>query len=168
VTDGRTRKSGTSNGRANLADVRDKGVWRLAWVDAAGLNGRWRDAVEVLATDRDTGNERSEISSVLRDGVLQSSELAVECSLVLRSPETEQKTGLGGNGSWDGRDDSVGGASLNHGVKTGRAEARRANQALGGGEHVLEVGLSESSAANRSAAIVETLVLGESRAHAGC
>lgn len=168
VTDGGTRESGTSNSRADLVDVRDKDAWLLAWVCATGLNGRWRDAVKILATDRNTGNERSEVSSVLGDGVLQSSELAVEGSLVLGGPETKQKTGLGGNGGWDGGDDGVGGAALDHGVETGRVETRGASQVLSGGEHVLEVGLCECSTADRSATIVETLVLGESRAHAGC
>lgn len=70
------------------------------------------DAVQILAADRDTGDQGAERRAVLGDGGLQSVELVVEDVLASRGPETEQEAGLGADGSGDSRDDAASSTAL--------------------------------------------------------
>lgn len=97
----RAREAGALDGIADLVDVVDNGVGISTDVrsrsDALGAV-----AVEVLASDGDSINDAGEIGAVLLDGACKGSQLALECRLTTRSPETEQQRSLGVDGSLDG------------------------------------------------------------------
>ncbi|PSE19535.1 hypothetical protein C7G68_19165, partial [Acinetobacter baumannii] len=113
--------------------------------------------VQVLAADRDTDDQVRKGGAVGGNGGLESGQLIGNGGITARDPETQQKSGLSGNGSRDGRDDAVGSAPFNHGVETGTVPAAGARQVLGTVELGLEVGLGQGLLVEEEGTIVETL-----------
>lgn len=104
-------QAGALDGLADLLDVLEDdlgaGTSKLTGLDADG-----GVAVEILGTDRDTGDEAIELVAVLVDGLLKSSNLIVESLLAGGSPETEEDAGLGLDGGGNGGDGLVVGVTL--------------------------------------------------------
>lgn len=166
VTNGDVCQSSASDSITDLLDVIDQSGRLSTRVATRGLKTSRRDTVQILAADGDTDGKRTHLGTELGDGVLQSGKLVVERILTGGGPETKQKGGLGVDGSWDGRDDGVGGASLDHGVEASTAEAGGADQALSSVELTGE-GLEGLCGAIRvGGTIVETLSGGQRRGSA--
>lgn len=158
VTDQGAAEGGAGDGRANLLDVVDEDS-RLFTDTGVVLGASDRVAVEILATHGDTSHLLAEGAAVLVDGVLQGSNLVVH--VAAGSPETQQKTGVFGDGGGNGLDGAVGGASLNHCVETGTGKGTvGADEVLGGLKCGLEVRLVHATSITLSRAIVEALVDG--------
>lgn len=101
MTDLGTGELGALDGLADLSDVVDDGVGIGANVGARG-DTLGAVAVEVLAANRDTINEGSEVIAVLVDGALQSRELIREAGA--RGPQSKKQRRLCLDGGGDGRD----------------------------------------------------------------
>ena len=142
VTNGGLLEAGSLDGLADLVDVLDEGLGAGTGETVAVLAANDGVTVQILGTDRDTGDEAVKLTTVLVGSLLERSKLVVEGFLASRAPDTEEEAGLGGNTSGNGRDGVVGGARLDHGVETGTVEgAVGAGEALGSLELGLEVGL---------------------------
>jgi hypothetical protein len=178
VADGGVAQARSLDGLANTLDISNKSIRVGARVFAI-LDTSGGVAVEILATDGDTGNKAIQLVTVLVDGLLKSLDLAIEGFVAGRGPETEEKAGLCLNGGRDGGDGVVGCTALllekscksppfrqgktarqtyNHGVKTSTVESTvRAVKALGMLKLLFEVGLLLDSAAGKGSTIVEAL-----------
>lgn len=109
MTNRDTGKASTGNGGADLGDVADK----VRWLSSdTGLvdDASWRDAVEILGSNTDTGNTAGEGSAVCSNGSLQCSDLVCDCGLASGSPQTEKKCDIVRNGCRNGRGWGVGGS----------------------------------------------------------
>lgn len=158
VTDGNIGEDGILDELTDLANVVDENVGRLT-VTTLLLDTGLGDAVQVLGTDRDTdGQVGKTLGAELADGGLESGKLVVESLLVLGSPETEKKSGVGLDGSGNGGDDSVSSAVLDHGVETSRG-------VVGDGLGRLELG-GESVKGVALRSVVETTAGGHGRGSA--
>jgi len=142
MTDGSPAQGSAFNGSTNLGDVRGNGS-RISSSSGVGGNASGRDAVEVLTPNGNAHDERGQLRSKLLDGSRERCELIVEVTLASRGPETEEKGGILGNGSWNCRDHGVCSTTLNHGVKSGTGKCSiGASELLGRLEFRLEVGLN--------------------------
>lgn len=111
MADGDVLKARSLDGLSDFSDVLDENV-RVAAGVLASLDTSGGDTVKILTADGDTGNEVVDLTTVLVDGALQSSKLVVEGILASGGPETEEKTGLGLDGSRNSRDGFIGSTSL--------------------------------------------------------
>lgn len=111
MADGGVGERGAGNGITNLLHVFREGEGvstRVLLVQETG----GRDAVEILAADRDTSDETGEVGAILIDGGLDSLNLIGNNGFAGRGPDAEQKARLGLDSSWDSRDGIVGSSSL--------------------------------------------------------
>jgi hypothetical protein len=155
-------QAGAGDGRANLLDVGNE-LLGLDTGAGVGLGAGDRVAVHILATDGDTDDQLGEVITVLADGGLESGDLVGH--VTSGGPETEKQLGLLLNGGGDSLNGGVGGTALDHGVETGTGEAGLADEGLGGGEVLLEVGLVLAAAISLGGTVVEALGGGIDRRH---
>lgn len=139
---------------AGVLDELDNGLSVIAdarLVPDTGL----RHTVQVLATDRDTDNEISQLGAVLLQSSLQSGKLVVDV-VGTRGPDTEEQLGVGRDGGSERRDGGVGGARLDVRVQADGVEvAGCALQRFGCLELLLEVLLGLRNALVGSSSSVE-------------
>ena len=111
MTDRGLGKRGVGDGVADLFDVVDENIRSDTGILLVQETGGG-DAIEVLASDRYTRNERAQIVAVLADGLLQGRQLVGEAGITGRSPETEEQRSFGRDGSRNSRNRVVGSSSL--------------------------------------------------------
>jgi hypothetical protein len=162
VTEGNVAQAGAGDSGANLLDVRDE-LLGLDTGAGVGLGASDRVTVHILRTDGDTDDQLGEVFTVLADGGLESGDLVLH--VASGDPETEKQLGLLRNGGGDSLNGGVGGTALDHGVETGTGEAGLADEGLGGGEILLEVGLILAAAISLGGTVVEALGGGIDRRH---
>lgn len=110
VADGDFAQGSGCKSLPDLLDVANDVVWVCSGA-CLGLDSRRGDAVKILATNRDTDDQVSELGSPLGDGSLESSELSLHLAVTSRGPDTEEEGGILRNSSWDGGDGFVGRAT---------------------------------------------------------
>lgn len=89
VADRSRRERSARDGVTNLLDV-GSDLERCSTGVLAVLDAGGGDAVEVLAANRDSGDETGKVGAICRDGRLESCNLVVEDGAAGRGPETEQ------------------------------------------------------------------------------
>jgi len=161
MANGGAGQRGVDEGLANLVDVLNQNLGSGAGVLAIE-QARGRDAVEVLAADRDTGNECSKVVAILVHGRLERYNLLVNRGIAARGPQAQKQRRLGADGGRNGRDGVVVSARLHGSVETGTGEAasRGAHQIAGGAEFSRKVALVLCGSGGFEGAVVEALVGG--------
>lgn len=155
VTDGSTAQRGAGDGGTDLVDVVNE-LGGLETGASGGSSANGGVAVEILTADGDTDDQLGELITVGADGGLQSGDLVGHGAT--GGPETEEELGLLLDGSGNGLDGAVGGATLDHGVQTSTGEGMvGVDEVLGGLELGLEVGLGPDAAITLGGTVVETL-----------
>jgi hypothetical protein len=168
VANSSSRGSSASDHRASTLDIIDKDI-RALTNSTIVLDALHGGPVKILGANRDTNDQVSQSTAVLLDSRAQSIKLILEDFAASRSPQSQEETGIGVDGSLNGRDRSVGGATLDHGVQTSRRETRGVGKILSTGEFGLEVSLLLPRAICERIAVVEALgyALGSGGAYDG-
>lgn len=162
-------QTGTCDGFSDFLDVVDQLARLSTRVRLAVLNGSRRDAVQVLASHRDTAYQVGESRAVLGNGVLEGGDFVVDNRRSGRSPDTQQEFSLGVDGSLDSRDDIAGSSVLDHGVQTSTVElAVGAGQLLSSFELVLEIDILLGLLVAKESTVVEPFGGGVGARESGC
>lgn len=131
------------------------------------LNTGHRDAVEILAADRDTDNEIREVAAILVDRALERREFVVKALVASRRPHAQQHCRLRVDGRLESRDRVRRRAALDVGVETDRVPAARAWQIHAPLELARKVVVGFGRAVGPDVARVEALARGLRRGDGG-